>query len=208
MVAVGVFTSHFQRLFRDVAGVDPADLDWLIRYLNGDTYDLLTDIEIDESKAYDNTQAYKSANITLNRTIKVGMNTVVLPFALTAEDIAYLGGADAEAYTVSEYDPAIDDFKFAQLDEVPANNPFFLKATVASADREDGNVFTFEGKTIVAGEPVATVGKKMISIHDKYCIDLYQPEFEQIVVAIVIQLEKMIEDRSENESSSSFSFGD
>ena len=57
-------------------------------------------------------------------------------------------------------------------------------------------------------QPVATVGKKMISIHDKYCIDLYQPEFEQIVVAIVIQLEKMIEDRSENESSSSFSFGD
>ena len=149
----------FYTYFKDVAGVDPADLDWLIRYLNGDTYDLLTDIEIDESKAYDNTQAYKTANVTLNRTIKVGMNTVVLPFALTAEDIAYLGGADAEAYTVSEYDPAIDDFKFAQLDEVPANTPFFLKATVASADREDGNVFTFEGKTIVAGEPVATVGE-------------------------------------------------
>lgn len=57
------------------------------------------------------------------------------------------------------------------------------------------------------GEPVATVGKKMISIHDKYCIDLYKPEEEQVVVAIVIQLEKMLEARKDNESSSSFSFG-
>ena len=56
-------------------------------------------------------------------------------------------------------------------------------------------------------QPVATVDKKMISVHDKYCIDIYQPEYEQIAVAILILLEKMIEDRSENESSSSFSFG-
>ena len=58
------------------------------------------------------------------------------------------------------------------------------------------------------GMPVATVGKKAVSIHDKYCIDMYQPEHEQVVVAIVIQLEKMLEDRSENESSSFFNFGD
>lgn len=54
--------------------------------------------------------------------------------------------------------------------------------------------------------PVATVGQKMISIHDKYCIDIYQPQYEQIVVAIVIQLEKMLEARRENEESSSFEF--
>lgn len=58
------------------------------------------------------------------------------------------------------------------------------------------------------GEPIATVDRKMISIHDKYSIDMYQPEHEQKVVAIVIQLEKMLEDRADNESSSSFSFGD
>ena len=48
------------------------------------------------------------------------------------------------------------------------------------------------------GEPVATVGKKAVSIHDRYYIYIYQPEYEQIVVAIVIQLEKMLEARSEN----------
>ncbi|MBQ9060656.1 MAG: LURP-one-related family protein [Firmicutes bacterium] len=60
------------------------------------------------------------------------------------------------------------------------------------------------------GGPIASVGKKMVSIHDKYCIDIYQPAEEKMIVAIVIQLEKMLEDRSENESDSrfSFSFGD
>ncbi len=46
--------------------------------------------------------------------------------------------------------------------------------------------------------PVATIGKKMISVHDKYCIGLYRPEEEQIVTAIFIQLEKMLEARSED----------
>ena len=58
-----------------------------------------------------------------------------------------------------------------------------------------------------AGQPIATVDQKMVSVHDKYSIDLYQPEHEQVVVAIVIQLEKMMEARRDNESSSSFSFG-
>ena len=58
-----------------------------------------------------------------------------------------------------------------------------------------------------SGEPIATIGKRMISLHSKYSIDIYQPEHEAVVVAIVIQLEKMIEARSENDSSSTVSFG-
>ena len=49
------------------------------------------------------------------------------------------------------------------------------------------------------GAPIATVGKKAVSIHDKYYIDIYQPEQEQVVVAIVIQLEKMLEARTDND---------
>ena len=48
------------------------------------------------------------------------------------------------------------------------------------------------------GRPVARVEKRAISMHDKYSIGIYQPDKEQIVVAIVIQLEKMIEQRNEN----------
>jgi uncharacterized protein YxjI len=52
-------------------------------------------------------------------------------------------------------------------------------------------------------EPIATVRKQMVSIHNKYCIDMYQPELEPEVVAIVIQLEKMLEAREANKSSDS-----
>ena len=48
------------------------------------------------------------------------------------------------------------------------------------------------------GKAVASVGKRMVSIHDKYTIDIYKPEEEQVIVAIVIQIEKMIEARNEN----------
>ena len=51
---------------------------------------------------------------------------------------------------------------------------------------------------------IAVIGQKMFSIHDKYCIDIYQPEYEKIIVAILVTLQHMIRDR-ENASSSSSS---
>ena len=50
---------------------------------------------------------------------------------------------------------------------------------------------------------IAVIGQKMISLHDKYCIDIYRPEYEDRIVAILITLQHMIRDR-EN-SSASFS---
>ena len=50
-------------------------------------------------------------------------------------------------------------------------------------------------------EPLATVSRKMVSLHDKYCIGIYQPQYEDLIVAIVIQLEKMLEDRRQSQSS-------
>ena len=51
-------------------------------------------------------------------------------------------------------------------------------------------------------EPIAAIGQKLISIHDRYSIDLYQPQYEKIVVTIVIQLQKMLNARRENQSAS------
>ena len=42
---------------------------------------------------------------------------------------------------------------------------------------------------------IAVIGQKMISIHDKYCIDIYKPEYEGTVIAILITLQHMIKDR-------------
>ena len=42
------------------------------------------------------------------------------------------------------------------------------------------------------GEPIAAIGQKMLSIHDRYSIDLYQPQYEKTVAAIVISLQRML----------------
>ena len=52
---------------------------------------------------------------------------------------------------------------------------------------------------------IAVIGQKMFSIHDKYCIDIYKPEYEDRIVAILITLQHMIKDREAAHSSSSFS---
>ena len=45
------------------------------------------------------------------------------------------------------------------------------------------------------GEIVAVIGQKMLSLHDKYCIDIYQPEHEEKVVAILVTLQHIIYER-------------
>ena len=52
---------------------------------------------------------------------------------------------------------------------------------------------------------VAVISQKLISLHDKYCIDIYQPENEEIAVAILITLQHMIRDREASASASSSS---
>ena len=55
------------------------------------------------------------------------------------------------------------------------------------------------------GSVIAVIGQKMLSIHDKYCIDIYKPEHEQKVVAILITLQHMIRDRQNAAAASSSS---
>jgi len=52
---------------------------------------------------------------------------------------------------------------------------------------------------------IAVISQKMISLHDKYCVDIYQEDKESIVVAILVTLQHMIKDREAN-SSASFNF--
>lgn len=53
------------------------------------------------------------------------------------------------------------------------------------------------------GDLIAAIGQKAISIHNRFSIDLYQPQHEKIVVAVVIALQKMLAARRENSSSTS-----
>lgn len=55
------------------------------------------------------------------------------------------------------------------------------------------------------GSIIAVIGQKMFSLHDKYCVDIYKPEQEAVVVAILVTLQHMIRDREAASSSSSSS---
>ena len=55
------------------------------------------------------------------------------------------------------------------------------------------------------GEVIAVIAQKMFSIHDKYCIDIYKPEHERVVVTILVTLQYMIKDREAASSASSSS---
>lgn len=52
------------------------------------------------------------------------------------------------------------------------------------------------------GRIIANISQKLLSLHDKYCVDIYQPEKEPIVVAILVTLQHMIRDRQASRSSS------
>ena len=56
------------------------------------------------------------------------------------------------------------------------------------------------------GAVIAVIAQKLFSMHDKYCVDIYQPAHEQTVVAILVTLQHMIRDR-ENASAASSSSG-
>lgn len=59
------------------------------------------------------------------------------------------------------------------------------------------------------GSIIAVIGQKVVSLHDKYCVDIYKPEHEQKVVTILVTLQHMIRDREiASSSSSSFSSND
>lgn len=58
------------------------------------------------------------------------------------------------------------------------------------------------------GQIIAVIAQKLFSIHDKYCIDIYQPEYEKQVIAILVTLQHMIRDREAANSASSSSSSD
>ncbi len=55
------------------------------------------------------------------------------------------------------------------------------------------------------GSVIAVIGQKLFSLHDKYCVDIYRPELEKTVVAILVTLQHMIKDREAASNSGSSS---
>ncbi len=58
-----------------------------------------------------------------------------------------------------------------------------------------------------SGNVIAVIGQKLVSLHDKYCVDIYRPDMEKQVVAILITLQHMIRDRENQAAATSSSSG-
>ena len=95
------------------------------------------------------------ANVTMNRTIKEGFNTVVLPFDLTEAQVKAAFGTAAEVYAFSERSENANDitinFNRVNAGTISANVPVLVKAKAAS------NQQTFNGVQIVAPTQGAAV---------------------------------------------------
>lgn len=106
-------------------------------------------VTLDE--AADNTIAAGLANVTLTRTLAAGMwNTMVLPFDLTAEEVATVWGDDVKVAKFSNEDA--ETINFATGDNtIKANVPVLIKPATVSED----NTYTFDGVTLQEGEAKA-----------------------------------------------------
>ena len=118
--------------------------------------ELLSTTKLAEDVAYneddDNTIENKIiADVTMTRNIKAGYNSVVLPFALTANQVAAAFGTGTEVYEFSESGDDANNVtvNFTKNDgSIAANTPVLVKATDASTEQ------VFEGVQIVAGDAV------------------------------------------------------
>jgi len=101
---------------------------------------------VDETVAYDYSQSGAGA-VTLNRTIKVGYNSVVLPFSMTQEEVESTFGTDSKVYVVSKYEN--ENLSFVTQSGITPNRPCLLYATKA------GTSYEIEDRTIVAAASAA-----------------------------------------------------
>jgi hypothetical protein len=136
--------------------------------------------ELTLNNSEDEVNSYKGkADVTVARTLKAGWNAVVLPFALTADDITNAFGADAEVATYDGDEQNGDNvhINFTKATTVAAGVPFllYLKTAPASApvftdkavnftvNNAEGNVFdfvgTFANTTAATGDYILSGGK-------------------------------------------------
>ena len=108
---------------------------------------------IDEN--YDYTPAAKeNVTVQLTRSIKEGLNTLVLPFDMSQAEVEKTFGEGSKVYKVDAFNSETGVMTFKKTDGLTANLPCVLEAT------EEGYEYTIEGRTIKAlsaDMPVTTV---------------------------------------------------
>lgn len=114
-------------------------------YRIGDLKAIVLDENADNSAAL----AAQTVNVFLKRTIVPGVwNTLVLPFSLTDAEVKAAFGAETQIATFSNVEDNKVNF-LTSSDGIDANVPVLIKAAA-------GKEFTFNGVTLLEGDPVVT----------------------------------------------------
>ena len=105
----------------------------------------------------------KIVNVTLNRKINKGFNSVVLPFDLNAAQVQTLFGEDTKVYAYSEDSDDANNvtvkFKTVTDGTIAANQPVLVEATAASTENLISNVIiTYEEEPKAEGRNIDYVG--------------------------------------------------
>lgn len=114
-----------------------------------------------QTKALDLWPNNTPADVTVARTLKAGWNAMVLPFDVTAEEIAAQFGANAQVaeFTGDEQDGDKVSVNFAKSDVITANVPFLLYLEAAPGEVKFLNKsVTFAAEPKVAGTKFDFVG--------------------------------------------------
>ena len=127
---------------------------------------------VDEDAAWDNTQSGAGA-VTLTRTIKAGINTLVLPFSMTQAEVEDNFGEGSKVYAISSYDATAENITFTTKDGISANEPCLLKAT------QTGTSYELADRTIVAGEPVKSATN--VTMTGSYAASITVPNGSYII---------------------------
>ena len=108
-------------------------------------YKKFKETTIDEDKDYDSSQSGVS-DVVLKRTISsTNINTLVLPFDMSAEEFYQFFGEGSKVYVVGEYQESNDHITLVESSEgILANQPVLLKATNA------GTSYTISNRELVA----------------------------------------------------------
>ena len=127
---------------------------------------------VDEDDAWDYSTS-GAGDVTLNRTIKVGVNTLVLPFSMTQSEVESKFGEGSKVYQLVSYDSKTDNISFTSREGIAPNEPCLLKATVA------GTSYELEGRTIVnAASDAPTATGTNVSLIGSYDASIYVPQDE------------------------------
>ena len=131
--------------------------------------------DVNEDAAWDNTQS-GAGDVTLTRTIKAGINTLVLPFSMTQAEVETNFGTGAKVYVVNSYDASKGNISFTEKSGISANEPCLLKATKA------GTSYNLADRTIVAaGSASPVLNGTNVSMTGSYAASSYIPKDSYVV---------------------------